>query len=178
MKAIDHSKLLHDQLKGLNALVESLEDGDMRELCRFFLNESLSSLCHLKEHAPQAHQQADFLALQFASLATCLAGHFAGMNRDLEDSKRRGAEITSTQAWLVAEVARSIAVSAWAGDDLHEYRIGEMSAIVYRELERLGYAQRDQSGKQKPTLRAIREWIMTVAPGYAHDPGAEKKQDE
>lgn len=176
---MNNTKLLSDQFKGLKAAIAAMPDGtSLKSACQSFLVDAISTLSELKSTHTQAYEQSERMALHLASLANCLAGHFAGMNRDLEESKRRGAEITSTQAWLVAEVARSIAVSAWAGDDLHEYRIGEMSAIVYRELERLGYAQRDQSGKQKPTLRAIREWITTVAPGYAHDPGAEKKQDE
>lgn len=170
MDDIDHIKLLADQIKGLGAHVESITDDSMKELCAFFLDDAVNRLSDLQKQRPQVGSQVNRLALSFASLATCLAGHYAHQIKEHEESRRRGAEIANAQHGLAVGVAQAMAQREWEKDARQAIRIGEMCEKVWSSMIDAGY-QDFMPDKQA----GLKDWIKPVAPAYATKPGRPKK---
>ncbi len=170
MDDIDHIKLLADHIKGLGTRVESITDDNMKELCAFFLDDAVNRLSDAQKMYPQVGEQVSRLALSFASLATCLAAHYAQQVKEHEESRRRGAEITKAQHDLFVGVAQAMAHREWEADTSQVIRIGEMSEKVWSSMIDAGY-QDVLPDKQS----GLKDWIKPVAPAYATKPGRPKK---
>lgn len=179
---MDTSKLLSEQINGLRASIDSMpEDAPLKPACMSFLNDTVHTLSNLQKERPQAHEQAERLALYLSSLATCLAGHYATQIQGLQEEKSRRAEITNEKSRIVADVARAIAFEVWDSDknNLQQYRMTDTAKIVRAEMDRLGFVQEDRDGKEgRPTLRTVKRWISEIAPEHAHRHGAEKADCE
>lgn len=65
------------------------------------------------------------------------------------------------------ERARVIAIELWGADVAQEYRVKDMAVLVEDILKREGVAD-------LPAVERIKEWIKTVAPGYARLGGRRK----
>lgn len=175
MERDNTTKLLADQLRGIDGQIKSISDDVyMQQLCTSFFNDAVTGLSSLKEtFPPESHHQIDTVALSFASLATSLSAYFAFQVREHEEARRRGAEIKQDIHNLIVGVAQARAIDAWKLDQEKKIRIGEMSEKIWVEMLDAGHV------KFLPDKAdGLQKWIAPVAPSYARAPGRPRKQPQ
>jgi hypothetical protein len=138
-----------ERREALNALLDALDP-----LVKTLTGEQLEHLCGV--------------TMEFFKLGvTLLAPHVEGAKEKALLWERTLGPFNATRAALQAR-ARAEAVRIWEADTDRRLRTGKVAAMVHDTLTREGVTG-------LPTVERVREWIGTIAPGYAKKRGRPKK---
>ena len=176
---MSNTKLLSDQLKGLEAAIAAMPDeSSLKPACQSFLVDAVSTLSELQNTHPQAHEQSERLALYLASLATCLGGHYISVISDHAEKAGENRRIANEVSRIYAVVARAKADAFWDADSIRkEYLIAEVAKEVHDIMLRENFSKTNKDGKETLTISAVRGWIAPFSPEYARRPGRRASSD-
>jgi len=152
--------LLSEQIKGLKASIDLItDDAAMKDLCASFLADSLTALSAVRVAHPQAIEQINVVALNFANLATCLNAHNVYQIRALKKEKSNRTLLPNAMKEAARGAAQSFANSLWKADEARTIRIGQMAEMVWVKLIDMGYqsALPDKAESIVPWIRPIAE---------------------
>lgn len=168
----NNAKLLSDHFKGLQRTIVSMPDeAPIKALCQSFLDDAKCTLSDLQNVFPQANELVGRLALELASLATCVSNYYA---TEIYNEKAEAGElcrIANSVSALYTDVARAKANQFWEADKNQEFRVGEVAKLVHDIMRREGYFSTNQRGKVTPTVGTVRNWIAFSAPDYGRRHG-------
>lgn len=176
---INNAKLLSDQFRGLQSAIASMPDEvPIKALCQSFLDAAKGTLSELQNAHLQAYELVERLALELASLATCVNSFYATEIHDQKEKAGESRRIANTVSEMYADVARAKAAQIWATDTDEEFRVGEMAELVHGIMVREGYFESNSKGKVTTKVGTLRKWIAPFAPEYGRRPGKSTKTEE
>nr|WP_210403398.1 site-specific integrase [Aeromonas veronii] len=171
-EALVNTKLLYDQFNGLQKTIDSYPDEDShKRLCQSFLDDAKHTLSELQDTNPQAQELGGRLALELASLATCLSSYYETLIYNQREKAGESRRLANVESRSYQDVACAKAKEMWAADKNKEYRVGDMAKLIHEIMIREGYFQKNKQGKVTPTIETVRGWIKHCAPEYAHRRG-------
>lgn len=175
---MNNAKLLSEQLKGLQAAIDSLpDDTAVKTLCRSFLDDAVSVLSELQNGHPVAYEHSEQLALYLSNVANCLSAHYASVIDEQIKKAGENRRIANAITELYADVARAKAAAFWDADfSRKEFSVEDVSKQVHDIMLREGFSK--ESARGIPLSKdTVRRWIAPSAPEYARHPGRRKSLD-
>lgn len=173
MTIMNNQKLLADQIKGLEAIINEMSDAQrLQELSKSFLADATALLSNLQSEQPQAYEQVERLALYLTSISNGIGHYFASAIHEKNEKAAENRELSNTLRWVHKCIAQSKAAEFWDADaDRKEYALTEVADLVHAIMLREGHSIKNAAGKETITKSVVKEWIKATAPAYARQPG-------